>query len=174
VPCEFANARPRRPALHAKRRAARAGVSGPDNLVSGDVYTIKAAAGTTNGSLGVAEATVPPGGGPVAHVHTKTDEAFYILSGELEILDGARKFTARTGDFIFVPRGIRHRFRNVDEEVTRMLFMLVPGSEEGVFAYGDEPQPGRLPTPWPPDRFATPEILKFSADHAVDILPEAD
>jgi mannose-6-phosphate isomerase-like protein (cupin superfamily) len=148
--------------------------AGQTTWFSGDVYTIKAAAGTTNGSLGVAEATVPPGGGPVAHVHTKTDEAFYILSGELEILDGARKFTARTGDFIFVPRGIRHRFRNVDEEVTRMLFMLVPGSEEGVFAYGDEPQPGRLPTPWPPERFATPEILKFSADHAVDILPEAD
>lgn len=139
---------------------------------AGDVYTIKASRASTNGSLGVVEATVPPGSGPIAHAHTKADEAFYILSGELEILDGARRFMAGTGDFIFVPRGIRHRFKNTGTRATRMLFMLTPGGEERVFGYGDEPLPGLLPAPWPPERFATPEILRFNEEAGVVILPE--
>jgi hypothetical protein len=68
-------------------------------LFSGDTDTIKASGESTNGSLGLVEATVPPGGGPVAHAHNRTDEAFYVLSGELEILDGARTFVAGAGDF---------------------------------------------------------------------------
>ena len=141
---------------------------------AGDVYTIKASRESTNGSLGVVEATVPPGSGPIAHAHTKADEAFYILSGELEMLDGARRFLARTGDFVFVPRGIRHRFKNIGTNATRMLFMFTPGGEEGVFTYGDEPQSGQLPSAWLPERFATPEILKFNEEFAVEILPETD
>lgn len=141
---------------------------------AGDVYTIKVSGDATRGSLGVVEALVPPGSGPVAHVHTRSDESFYLLSGELEILDGARTFLASSGDFVFVPRGTRHRFKNTGAQAARMLFMLTPGGEEGVFKYGDEPQPGRLPVPWPPERFATPEILKFSEEHGVEILPETD
>src|SRR5262249_19627674 len=128
---------------------------GATTWFAGDVYTVKIPGVTTNGSLGVVEATVPPGGGPVAHAHTKTDEAFYILSGELELLDGARKFIARTGDFVFVPRGVRHRFKNIGAHATRLLFLFAPGGEEAVFAYGDPPRPGELPTAWPPERFAT-------------------
>ena len=33
------------------------------------------------------------------------------MYGELELLAGDRIFTARSGDFIFVPRGTRHRFK---------------------------------------------------------------
>ena len=117
---------------------------------------------------------MPPGGGPIAHAHTKADEAFYILSGELEILDGLRTFVVGTGDFVFVPRGIRHRFKNTGVHLARMLFMFSPGGEEGVFAYGDVPRPGHLPPPWSPERFATPEILRFNEEFAVEILPETD
>jgi len=146
--------------------------AGLTKWLSGDVYTIKASRESTSGSLGVVEATVPPGGGPIAHVHTKTDETFYILSGELEFLDGARKFVAGAGDFVFVPRGIRHRFKNIGTNVTRMLFMFTPGGPEAVFAHGDEPQPGQLPAPWTPERFATPVLLKLNEEFATEILPE--
>src|SRR5262249_45547977 len=141
---------------------------------SGDIYTVKATRESTNGSLGLVEATVPPGGGPIAHVHTKADEAFYILSGELEMLDGARRFMARAGDFVLVPRGIRHRFKNTSTDVARMLFLFTPGGHESVFAHGDEPRPGQMPAPWPPERFATPEILRFNEESGDEILPEAD
>jgi mannose-6-phosphate isomerase-like protein (cupin superfamily) len=145
---------------------------GTTRWVAGDTYTTKASAESTNGSLGLVEATVPPGGGPIAHIHTRTDEAFYILSGDLEILDGERTFLARTGDFIFVPRGTRHRFKNTGVHGTRVLFMFTPGGEEGAFAYGDVPQPGHPPPAWPPERFATPELVRFSQEHGILIVPE--
>jgi len=84
---------------------------GPTTWFAGDTYTIKASRESTNGSLGLVDATVPPGGGPVSHIHTRTDEAFYVLSGQVEILDGSRTFIAGTGDFVFIPRGTRHRFK---------------------------------------------------------------
>jgi mannose-6-phosphate isomerase-like protein (cupin superfamily) len=90
--------------------------------VAGDVYTVKVSATTTNGSFGFIEASVPPGAGSIAHVHRRTDESFYLVSGELEFLDGDRTFTARSGDFIFVPRGNRHRFTNTGLHTTKLLF----------------------------------------------------
>jgi len=145
---------------------------GPTTWFSGDTYTIKAARDSTNGSLGLVEATVPPGGGPIAHAHTRADEAFYVLSGELEILDGERTFVARAGDFVFIPRGVRHRFKNTGVHSARTLFMFTPAGEEGVFRYGDEPQPGHPAPAWGIERFSTPEILRFNEEFDVVILPE--
>ena len=76
---------------------------GPTTWFAGDTYTIKASRESTNGSLGLVDATVPPGGGPIAHIHTRTDEAFYVLSGQVEILDGARTFHRRHGRFRLHP-----------------------------------------------------------------------
>jgi mannose-6-phosphate isomerase-like protein (cupin superfamily) len=139
---------------------------------AGDTYTIKASGESTDGSLGLVEATVPPGGGPVAHAHTRADEAFYVLSGDLEILNGDETFVARTGDFVFVPRGTRHRFKNTGVHGVRMLFLFTPGGEERVFRYGDQAQPGQPPPAWTIERFATPEILRFNEESGVVILPE--
>ena len=82
----------------------RSSGEGPTTWFSGDTYTIKASGESTDGALGLVEAAVPPGGRPVAHAHTRTNEAFYVLSGELEILDGTRTFIAGAGDFVFIPR----------------------------------------------------------------------
>jgi len=120
---------------------------------SGDVNTIKASATTTNGSFGFIEASVPPGGGPVAHIHRRSDEAFYLMYGELELLAGDRIFTARSGDFIFVPRGTRHRFRNTGLHTAKLLTMFCPGGAEEMFTKcGDEPEPGVAPPLWDMNR----------------------
>jgi quercetin dioxygenase-like cupin family protein len=145
---------------------------GPTTWFAGDTYTIKASGESTSGSLGLVEATVPPGGGPIAHIHTRTDEAFYVLSGDLELLDGARTFIARAGDFVFIPRGIRHRFKNTGVHSAQLLFMFTPGGEERVFEYGDEAQPGQPPPAWGAARFMTPEILRFNEESGVEIVPE--
>lgn len=120
---------------------------------SGDVYTIKLTATDTNGALGVIEASVPPGGGPVAHTHANEEETFYLLSGELEFLHGNETFIAGPGDLVFVPRRIRHRFKNIGLHPAKMLFLYTPGGPEGMFVEGgDEPQPGVQVQPWGPER----------------------
>jgi quercetin dioxygenase-like cupin family protein len=121
---------------------------------SGDVYTVKATAADTNGSLGAIEASVPPGGGPVPHTHPGHDEVFYLLSGQLEFLDGEETFTAGAGDLVFVARGNRHRFTNTGLHPARMLFFYTPGGVEQVFVEGgDEPVARQQVPNWPPERF---------------------
>lgn len=104
---------------------------------SGDVYTMRLQAAQTGGSIGIVEASVPPGGGPVPHTHAEQEETFYLLSGELEFLDGERTFTAVTGDIVHIPRMVRHRFKNVGMHTTRLLFIYTPGGAEGLFVEGE-------------------------------------
>jgi quercetin dioxygenase-like cupin family protein len=145
---------------------------GSTKWVSGDEYTIKASAEQTNGSLGFVTATVPPGNGPIAHIHLRDDEAFYLLDGQLEFLDGDSTFVASAGDFVFVPRGVRHRFKNVTTEPARMAFLFTPGGQERFFVlHGDDPLPGHQPQLWTLDRF-TPEMLAFSEQLGNVIVPE--
>ena len=139
---------------------------------SGDVYTVKISAADTNGSLGLIEASVPPGSGPVAHAHAEQDETFYLLSGELEFLDGDETFMARPGDLVFVRRRIRHRFKNIGLHPARMLFMYTPGGTEGVFVEGgDEPQPGVQVQPWGPER-VNASFFELLARYGTQGLPE--
>jgi mannose-6-phosphate isomerase-like protein (cupin superfamily) len=66
------------------------------------------------------------GSGPPAHHHTSYDEAFYVLSGEMEFrVDGATE-QVREGSMAFVPRGSTHAFRNPRQEPTRMLVITTP------------------------------------------------
>jgi quercetin dioxygenase-like cupin family protein len=120
---------------------------------NGDILTVKLAAAQSGGALGLIEATVPPGGGPAPHIHRNTDETFYMISGELEFLQGKRVLTATTGDLIFCPRGITHRFTNPGIQPARMIFIYTPGGAEGLFIdAGDTPRPGTQVQPWGPER----------------------
>ena len=96
--------------------------------MSGDVYETLATADSTGGAVGFTVCWVPPGGGPVAHVHKSADESFYLISGSLEFLNSDQTFVANTGDFVFVPRGARHRFRNLTDEQAHMVAFFTPAA----------------------------------------------
>ncbi|MBH5337809.1 cupin domain-containing protein [Streptomyces pactum] len=66
--------------------------------------------------------------GARTHFHRAMSESFYILSGELELYNGERWVTGRTGDFLHVPVGGLHAFRNVTDEPTSMLMLFSPGA----------------------------------------------
>jgi quercetin dioxygenase-like cupin family protein len=119
----------------------------------GDTYTMKLTSGLTNGSLGLMEASVPPGGGPIPHTHAAEDEIFYLMTGELEFLMGEKVFTASAGDVVFIPRTVAHRFRNNGVRPATMLFLYTPGGAENIFIEaGDEPEPGKAAPFWGPER----------------------
>lgn len=141
---------------------------------SGDVYTVRLRAEQTAGSIGIVEASVPPGGGPVPHTHVDQEETFYLLSGELEFLDGDRIFTATTGDVVHVPRKVRHRFKNVGLHTARMLFIYTPGGSEGLFVEGgDEPRPGVQVENWGPERFDD-RMLSLFHKYGVEAVPDPE
>jgi mannose-6-phosphate isomerase-like protein (cupin superfamily) len=127
--------------------------AGVTTWFNGDIVTTRLTGAQANGAIGVVDATVPPGGGPAPHVHARTDETFYLVSGELEFLDGDRTFLAGTGDVVFIPRGTTHRFHNPGIQPAKLLFVYTPGGAEGLFVEGgDEPQAGVQVQPWGPER----------------------
>ncbi|MGW0465450.1 cupin domain-containing protein [Streptomyces sp. NPDC003027] len=107
--------------------------AGPARWVFGDHYTIKADKENTHGSLGLIEALVPPGGGPPPHIHHDSDEAFYLIEGELEISNEKQRQIVGEGAFVFVPRGKTHAFKNVGDKPCKMLIIFTPAGFERFF-----------------------------------------
>lgn len=101
----------------------------------------------THGQLALAEVRAPQGSGSPDHTHRREDEAWYVLVGRLRFWLGDESRTAGPGDFVFGPRGIRHRFE-VESEEARFLILVTPaGFEEFTRACG---WPATAPT-LPPD-----------------------
>jgi mannose-6-phosphate isomerase-like protein (cupin superfamily) len=140
--------------------------------VIGDTTTVKISAAETDGALGVLESSVPPGGGAIAHAHGREDEAFYVLSGDFEFINGDETVTAGPGDFFFVPQGNRHGFTNIGALPGTLLTFLLPGGHERFWLdNGIDPEPGRPAPTWGPEDFAAlvPELAK----HQVTLFPDA-
>jgi quercetin dioxygenase-like cupin family protein len=96
--------------------------------VLGATHIYKATAVETGGSFSLWEAVFPPGAGAPPHTHTREDEAFYVLSGELLIeFDGEpAPHRVEPGGFFFGARGRRHAVRNVGAEPARVLILSAP------------------------------------------------
>jgi quercetin dioxygenase-like cupin family protein len=67
------------------------------------------------------------------HVHTREDEAWYVIDGELSFEVGERKATAGPGTFVYAPRDIPHRYR-VTKAPARYLLIFSPSGIEPLFA----------------------------------------
>src|SRR6478672_13756033 len=80
--------------------------------VVGDVYRFLATGEDTNGKYTLFEAIVPPGGGPPPHVHSREEEGFYILEGEITFTIGDKRLVASAGMFANMPVGTPRSFKN--------------------------------------------------------------
>jgi mannose-6-phosphate isomerase-like protein (cupin superfamily) len=67
-----------------------------------------------------------PGASP--HFHRTISESFYVLSGSVSLYNGERWVNAGAGDFLYVPAGGIHAFRNDSEQPASMLILFVPGA----------------------------------------------
>ncbi len=105
--------------------------------VVGDVYRFMATSEETNGKYAMWEAIVPPGGGPPPHVHSREEESFYILDGEITFQIGEERAIATAGMFANMPVGTPHSFKNESSQPARMLISVAPaGLEEMFFEFG--------------------------------------
>lgn len=70
----------------------------------------------------------PRAGGPTAHFHKTFSESFYVLAGTVRLSDGQEWVDAVAGDFLYVPEGGIHAFRNDGDEPASMLILFSPGA----------------------------------------------
>ena len=66
--------------------------------------------------------------GPDPHFHRTITESFYVLSGTVKIYDGTAWGDRHPGDFLFVPEGGIHGFRNESGQPASMLLLFAPGA----------------------------------------------
>ncbi len=70
----------------------------------------------------------PKAPGARTHFHRSISESFYVLSGEVELYNGERWVTGRQGDFLYVPVGGLHAFKNDGDDPVSMLMLFSPGA----------------------------------------------
>jgi len=112
-------------------------VRGPEDgeciYAGGDLYRFLAIKDETNGSYGLWEAIVPPGGGPPPHLHRNEEEGFYLIEGRITVYAEGMEIEAVPGSFVYLPRGSKHWFRNNSDSNAKMLVLVAPGGMEGMF-----------------------------------------
>ncbi len=86
----------------------------------------------TGGSYALLRATERRGFEPPPHTHTKEDETFLILEGEVSYTVGNETFQAKAGDVMFLPKNIQHSFK-IESEKIETLMLLTPGGLENYF-----------------------------------------
>jgi quercetin dioxygenase-like cupin family protein len=126
--------------------------SGPAFWGPGDSYHFLITGAESGGAYFAMEAVVPPGGGPLAHIHRNEAETFYVLEGEIEFVLGDRIITATGGDYVNVPRGNVHRFHNAGSARARLILTFSPAGMEKFFEETLERAPD--PNQAPPDNLA--------------------
>ena len=58
------------------------------------------------------ELSLGSGKGVARHTHTREEESYYVLAGELEVKVGETTFVLKAGDSLLAPRNIPHELRN--------------------------------------------------------------
>jgi len=140
----------------------------------GDLYSMLVTGKESNNVFFQFEAFVPEGGGPPPHIHSREDETFYVISGNLEILLGDKTHLAKAGDFVYIPRGTVHRFKNIGKE---MAVQLVTFSPAGVEKFFEEVFPAvkdRKAAPPPITEELISNMNKAAPKHGLKILPPPD
>ena len=120
------------------RRAPENGGRPPDYDAFGLVkYHYLANQQATDGDYGLYRVDIPPnGGGAIPHFHRTISEAFFVLSGTLKLYNGSDWVDGHPNDFLYVPPGGIHAFRNEVDEPTSFLILFAPGAPREAYFEG--------------------------------------
>jgi quercetin dioxygenase-like cupin family protein len=125
--------------------------------VMGTLFTYLVTGAESGGSYFTLIVDIGPEQGPPPHIHRLEEEQFYVLDGQLTYSVDDQIFQVSTGDFIHIPRGTVHSFRN-GPKPSRLLATFAPAGIEGFFMEAGIPVNDRLKSP-PPVTEAT--IARF-------------
>ena len=141
--------------------------------VVGDVYRFLATGEDTNGKYALWEALVPPGGGPPPHVHSREEEGFYVLEGEITLTIGEKRLVASAGMFANMPVGTPHSFKNESSRPAKMLIFVAPAGLERMFFEFGVALPEGSTTALPPTKNEIEKLLAIAPRYGIEIsVPE--
>ncbi len=95
----------------------------------GTPLRLRAGPPDTGGAISVIEVDFLPGVPFPPHVHRNSDEAFYVLDGEVTATLGEEEHKFAAGTFAYAPRGVVHGFANNGTAPARVLAWQWPGPD---------------------------------------------
>jgi mannose-6-phosphate isomerase-like protein (cupin superfamily) len=96
--------------------------------VPGCADGVKASVSSTGGGFTMIESCTA--GGAPWHVHSREDEYFYVVEGEITVWCGKETFDAGPRSFVFLPRGVPHAWDVKSAGKATVLMMTVPAMLE--------------------------------------------
>src|SRR2546421_2848796 len=147
----------------------RIAAQGRTVAVVGDVYRFLATGEDTNGKYALWEAIVPPGGGPPPHVHSREEEGFYVLEGEITFTVNGERVVAAAGAFANMPVGTPHSFKNESGKPAKMLISVAPAGLEKMFFEVGVPVAQGATTALPPTKEEIGRLLAAAPRYGVEI-----
>ena len=143
---------------------------GEGRTVAVDVYRFLATGEETNGKYALWEAIVLPGGGPPPHVHSREEEGFYVLDGEITFTIGDKRLVASAGMFANMPVGTPHSFKNESGKPAKMLISVAPAGLERMFFEVGVPLPEGSTTALPTTKEEIEKLLAIAPRYGIEIL----
>ena len=137
--------------------------------VVGDVYRFLATGEDTNGKYALWEAIVPPGGGPPPHVHSREEEGFFVLEGEITFTVNGERIVAQAGTFANMPVGTPHSFKNESDRPAKMLLSVAPAGLEQMFFEVGVPLAEGATTALPPTKDEIERLLAVAPKYGIEI-----
>lgn len=119
---------------------------------AGEIFTFTKIGKTTCGRFTIAESVIPPGAGPMPHIHHWTDEWFWFPDGGITIYMSEKtypdlkqvpgyqlpkgvvhKYRTQPGDLIYGPRYYIHGFNNDAKDNRGLIFVWKPDKISAYF-----------------------------------------
>lgn len=101
--------------------------------ILGEEVLVKLASADTNNGAAVFHLDVPPMSGPPLHRHSREDEWFYVLDGEIATQIDGQRGVLQSGGSAFAPRGTAHTFQNYGDTTAHLLVVVTPGGFDRFF-----------------------------------------
>ncbi len=139
----------------------------------GELMTFLITGEETQGAYFLAEISVAPGGGTPPHIHHREDESFNLLEGTLTVQVGADTITASPGDFVYLPRGIAHSFKNTGGAIAKARVLVAPAGLEGFFVEVFEPARDRSVPPSSDNHELIRRAIAAGPRYGMELLPPA-
>ncbi|MGB9632365.1 MAG: quercetin 2,3-dioxygenase [Chloroflexaceae bacterium] len=138
---------------------------------SGYLLTLLATGEETGGRFSLVEEVGRRGVSADAplHLHTREEEGFYVLEGEVAFYVGDEVIHATPGSYVLLPRGVPHRF-TLESDHVRMLTLCSPAGFEGFFQALSVPAGAMTLPPLPEGPPDIERLLATAAAYGVEIL----
>src|SRR5947208_9683114 len=154
---------------HPSTPVVRIAAQGRTVAALGVAYRFLATGEDTNGKYALWEAIVPPGGGPPPHVHSREEEGFYVLEGEITFTVNGERVVAGAGTFANMPVGTPHSFKNESDRPARMLISVAPAGLERMFFEVGVPLDEGATTALPPTQEEIEKLLAVAPMYGIEI-----